>query len=140
MTSIRFESTINVDWVTPTPPENCVLTGFIVRLKGEDGTEVRRGTTDPTLTSMTLQLPGTAEYLVFVYATYTVEPSSTPDTSRQASAQGGTSAKQGGTFPGRGRRRRPGQSPLRGGSWAISATSLMRTRRSAPRPGPAPSR
>ena len=100
VTSIRFESTINVDWVTPTPPENCVLTGFIVHLQGEDGTEVRRETTDPTLTSMTLQLPGPAEYLVFVYATYTVESSNTPDTSRQASAWGGTSGKQGGIFPG----------------------------------------
>ena len=84
VTSIQFETTINIVWVTPTPPENCVLTGFIVHLKGEDGAEVRRETTDPTLTSMTIQLPDTAVYLVFVYATYTSAASNTPQTPRSA--------------------------------------------------------
>ena len=48
---------------------------------------------------MTVQLPGPAEYLVLVYATYTVKPANPPDTQRRVAAAGGGPSKQGGNIP-----------------------------------------
>ena len=88
--SIRVENTFNVNWFETTVPAGCELTGYIVELDGDDGSEASSPLLGPNVGHTVVESPGSGEYQVTVRAIFAEAASSGssgPETGRSAFAR-----------------------------------------------------